>query len=329
MRRLIVSCVGVGLLVLLCASSAWADSSADGSEVTTGDQVVKSDKMPATSVIYKNLTVIRLNPLGLQNRFGLFWRKRLSDSDSLLRKNTYMMAGATAMVTPSLQRFGARVEVQPLAILQLFAGADLTWFLGNFDYMTSYKSADANYSDTDLKAASEAGQNYGAMGLRLTFGGILQGKVGPIAIRSNTRVHYYRMDTRDDDPLWFDIFDDILSPSRGFTFVQNNDVLFVRGRLVAGIRHTWSRSLLGDLADTPAVKALDTPRDSTHRVGPFIAYRLNDQDPYVTSMFRRPTLVVLTQWWVQHPYRTGQDVSQAFPWTVVAFAFGGQFSASN
>ena len=146
-QRIVRAATAVCVLIMAVSATSWADSSADGSEVTAAAKASSGDKMPDTSVVYSNLTVMRLNPLGLQNRFGLFWRKRLSDSDSVLKKNTYARAGVTAMLTPSLQRVGARVEVQPLAVLQLFAAADFVWFMGNFDYMTSYKSANVDYSE--------------------------------------------------------------------------------------------------------------------------------------------------------------------------------------
>ncbi len=313
----------VALVAALCMAPglAFSDSSADGS------RVVDDTKMPDVSVVYSNLTVIRYNPLGLQNRFRIGWRKRLSDSDSVLRKNTYFMASLTALITPSLERVGVRLEFQPLAILQLYAGAEWAWYLGNFDYLTSYKDAAQDYSDTALAAAADRGENYAASGLRLTAGAMLQAKVGPIAVRSNTRAHYHRLNSRASDPVWFDIFDDLLTPRRGLSFIQNNDLLFVKGRLVAGIRHTWSRSMLDDDA-LAAVPSNLSPRDSTHRVGPFVAYRLTKENKYASSRFRRPTLVLLTQWWVQHPWRTGQDTSQALPWTVLAFTFDGQLSGS-
>ena len=61
-------------------------------------------------------------------------------------------------------------------------------------------------------------------------------------------------------------------------------------------------------------------------MGPFVAWRLTDEEKYVDSMFRRPTLVVLSQWFLQHPYRTGQDVSQGVPWIAVVLAFDGQLA---
>lgn len=32
---------------------------------------------------------------------------------------------------------------------------------------------------------------------------------------------------------------------------------------------------------------------------------------------------MIVNWWLEHPYRTGQEVSQAVPYIVLGFAFNG------
>ena len=283
------------------------------------------DQMPSAALVYKAVTVLRYNPQGAQERLSLGVRKRLTDSQHVLRKNTFAYAGLTAMLTPAMQRIGARVEVQPLAILKLYAAAEWVWYMGNFDFVTSYKDAAQDYSDTALKAAGDAGTNYASSGMTLSAGALLQAKVGPLALRSDNLLQHWRMPMHNQDPVFYDPFYDLLTPSRGWTLVQNNDLLYVKGRLVVGLRHTMSRSLLPKKALEP-VAADQSPRDVTHRVGPFAAYRLTAEGKYADRLFRRPTLVVLTQWWLQHPYRTGQDVSGGVPWIAFVLAFDGRLS---
>lgn len=332
-RRPVTSCVLTAILGCIAVwtpgvSGAQAPAQAPASTAPPASAVgaaASDDQMPSAALVYRAMTVLRYNPQGAQERLSLGVRKRLTDSQHALRKNTFAYAGITAMLTPALQRIGARVELQPLAVLKLYAAAEWVWFMGNFDFVTSYKDADQDYSDTALQAAGDAGTNYAASGMTLSAGALIQAKVGPVAVRSDTLMQHWRMPMHNQDPVFYDPFYDLLTPSRGWTLVQNNDLLYVQGRLVVGLRHSMSRSMLSEKALAP-VAAGKSPRDVTHRVGPFAAYRLTADGQYADSLFRRPTLVVLTQWWLQHPYRTGQDVSGGLPWIAVVLVFDGRLA---
>ena len=39
--------------------------------------------------------------------------------------------------------------------------------------------------------------------------------------------------------------------------------------------------------------------------------------------FNKPTILLLVNWYLDHRWRTGADVSQAFPYIVLGFAFSG------
>ena len=282
-----------------------------------------ADRMPKTALMHQSLSIIRYNPLGLQHEHRLMWRMRLSDSDKILWKDTYVAFGPEIMATPSLQRFGVRLQAKPIAVFEFFALAEYLYFLGNFDYVQSYKDAAADFSTEAQKAATERGENYSALIGKVSVSGRLQAKVGPIAVRSTNRMSRFWFDAKDEHKVFFDIYTDLLTPVNGWTFWQDNDVLYINGRLIVGLRHTWSQSFLSDDAMQPV--AADAPAPNvTHRVGPIIAYRLRDDPKYGDTWYRRPTLLVLAQWWVKHPYRTGQEISQAIPWLVVGFAFNGR-----
>lgn len=296
-----------------------AEKSADKS----ASESASSDKAPAQSIVHRSLTLVRNNPLGLQEEYQLALRTSLSDSDHVLLRDTYFSIGPQMMVSPSLQRFGLRATLKPLAILELFGLVEYLWFLGNYDYVQSYSDASADHSPDALKAGTARGENYQTVGLSMALSARLQIKAGPLAIRSTSRFNRYWLDTKGQDPVWYDIYWDILSPRLGWTLLQDNDLLFVRGRLVVGVRHTWTRSWLSPAAMAPVAKGAPRP-DSTHRIGPLIAWRLVDDAKHAAKVFRRPTLLLLAQFWALHPYRAGQQVSQANPWLVLALAFDGQ-----
>ncbi len=278
---------------------------------------------PKSVVMHRALTLLRDNPAGLQSEHRLLWRMDLSDSDHILFRDTYLAIGPQLMVSPSLQRLGARIDFKPLAMLELFALAEYLWFLGNFDYVTSYDDASADHSPKALEVAGDTGGNYSATGLSLAVSARLQVKVKDLAIRSTTRMNRYWMDTKDGDPVWYDIYWDIMSSRRGWTMLQDNDLLYVKDRLVIGLRHTWTRSWLPDSAMAAVPEGAPRP-DSIHRLGPLVAWRLVDEPKYADTAFRRPTLLLLSQFWLAHPYRAGQQVSQFRPWLVIALAFDGR-----
>lgn len=284
---------------------------------------VVTDRMPDYAIIHRSLSILRHNPSGLQHEHRLMWQMRLSDSEHRLLKNSYFALGPQVMVSPSLQRAGLRASFKPFAMLEMFALVEKLWFIGTFDYVQSYPDAAADFSPEAQKAATERGENYDATGTQISLSARLQAKVGPIAVRSTNRLNRHWFNTKRNDPVWYDIYTDTLTPRDGWVFLQDNDLLFIKGRLVIGLRHTMSRSYLSDEVLKPLAVDADRP-ELTHRLGPFAAYRLNDDTKFVDSIFRRPTLVVLTQFWVKHPYRTGQSVSQAIPWIVVALAFDGR-----
>ena len=53
---------------------------------------------------------------------------------------------------------------------------------------------------------------------------------------------------------------------------------------------------------------------------PFLAYTFHDREDL---RFNAPTLVLISQWFVSHRYRTGQEVNQGIPWVALAFQFKG------
>ena len=59
---------------------------------------------------------------------------------------------------------------------------------------------------------------------------------------------------------------------------------------------------------------------ATERVGPIVAYTFYDEPG---GRVNRPTLIGILNWHTQHPYRTGQDVTQALPYIVVGYQVSG------
>jgi hypothetical protein len=162
---------------------------------------------------------------------------------------------------------------------------------------------------------------YATTGTQVTFGANFQAKLGPIAVRAAARLVRFDYDLRDGDRVFYDQFYDMLVPDEGWLFNDDADLLYVTDfGLVAGARWTATHAYHHRESFTPGETDLDL-NPTTHRLGPFIAYAFDKQPP--GARFNTPTIVFIANWWLQHRYRTGEDINQALPYLALAFMFTG------
>jgi hypothetical protein len=168
-------------------------------------------------------------------------------------------------------------------------------------------------SDDTLEANGDAGENYVANGTQLSLIGLLQLKVGPIAVRSRVTVFQNKYDANDGDTVMYDPFLDIALPVDGWGMTNELDMLYVKRALIAGVRHTFTRSFLDDVPNDP--------NKAYHRLGPLILYEVfRKRDAALSSI----KLLGLFQWYLSHRYRTGQTESQAIPYMGVGAILEGK-----
>lgn len=280
---------------------------------------------------YQTVTVLRLNPLGLINQSQIGYRYRLWDPEDnspnaplgqKILQNTFAGISFAPSFSPAFARPGVLVELMPLALLKLSALYERQYHYGTFDTIQSYASPNAEFSDEDQDKGGEAGLNYSTSGESLTLAALLQMKVGKIAARTNFRAQWTKMDTRRDDPVYYDIMFDVMQNAEGWMYTTDSDLLYYASdTLILGVRHTW---LTVDYPDDAWPDGVDRgPADDNiplHRVGPIAVYRLNNT---TGTAFNQPTIFMMANWWLKHRYRTGDETSQAFPYVLLGFAFNG------
>lgn len=302
--------MGVALWMLWGVAAVAQDRGARADDAAAiGDGVYVPP--PKDRLYYSNSVFARGNPLGLIDVFRIGWRHRLSDKDSLLLRDTSTFVAASVIATPAWARVGAYAEVQPIALLRVFADVSAIGYFGTFDQALSWDDPSARYSDQTI--AAEGDRARPTTGWVATVGGTLQAKAGPIAIRSTAQASRFDIDI-DDDVVFYDQYWDRLAPNKGLMLLNDLDVLYVRGDLRLGSRYTTTLNL------TDRVEGADGSL-THHRVGPLIAYQLGTK-PH-GSAFNRPTVFALAQWWVQHPYRTGEEQPAGLPLIAAGFAFDG------
>ncbi|MFN3196797.1 MAG: hypothetical protein ACE366_00070 [Bradymonadia bacterium] len=280
---------------------------------------------------YQTVTVFRLNPLGLINQSQLGYRYRLFNPEDKrpdaplgqrVLQNTYAGISFAPSMSPAFARPGVLLELQPLALMRFSALYEQQFHYGGFDTIQSFGSPNAEFSDKDQDDAGAAGLNYSTSGRSLTLAALLQMKVGKIAARSNFRAQWTDMDTRRNDPVYYDIMFDVLQPAEGWMYTTDSDLLYYASdTFIVGLRHTWLTVDYPDDAFLPDEnRDLSEKNVPMHRLGPIMVYRFNNVKG---TAFNQPTLFVMANWWLRHRYRTGQEVSQAFPYVLIGYAFNG------
>ena len=276
---------------------------------------------PEEQLFYQNLTVIRLNPLGLQNQFELDWRHRLYDpGDSLIMSQNFWALSATPILTPASMRLGVGAKFQPLAILKLEVKWEYLNYFGNFDLLQSYADPNADFSDSAIKDGGDAGLNYATDGWQLTLDGEARAKVGPVIVRNRFKAAYIDVALREGDTVFYEQYFDLLLPEKGWFFTNDLDLLFqVSKQLIVGARWAFMDVSYPDDA-FPEGASRKTDSAPTQRLGPLVAYTFFDEPG---EAFNKPTILLLVNWYLEHRWRTGADTSQAFPYIVLGFAFSG------
>ncbi|HWB79319.1 MAG TPA: hypothetical protein VG755_30365 [Nannocystaceae bacterium] len=286
--------------------------------------------------VYKNLTALRYNPLGLVNEFQFGWRVQLIDKNTTLFKDSYFALKAHTFLNPAFGRVGPMLELQPLAILNLQAIYNAVGYFKTFDQLQSFQSPNASYSDTDLDKRTN--RRYPGLGHYVTLAALVQAKVGRFAVRDNIKFYYAYFHlmrdpvTHRQDTVYYDQTLDILQPNKGWVATNDLDAIYLFDfGLKLGARYTLTHAFYTN-GMYPAGESTANRNSPTHRVGPAILYsppKWHKKAAKRTKLSRKrwynPTAILLVQWWVQHRWRTGEDVSAGIPYFVLGFAFEGDF----
>jgi hypothetical protein len=270
---------------------------------------------PPHRLLYRNRLLSRINPSGLQNGFELAYHYRLFDSDSVLFRDSYVGVALKPMISPAFTRIGISAQAQPLAVLYLEASWNWMAWYGVLGHPRTYPDANGDFSDTGVaNAADSQGDPAATSGWELDLIAELRAKVGPVVIRNKFTMMRSELSSAEpvSDSLFYDPLYDLLRPRSGWSLMNDADLLvyLLDEHLIVGARYTMAMALWpGDMGS-----------ETTHRLGPLVAYRFFMEPG---AAFDAPTAIALVQWHLEHPHRTGQDVSQAVPYIVLGFAFQG------
>jgi len=277
---------------------------------------------PRHRLMYSNALALRINPLGLEDRFSLMYRRRLSARTGKLWDDTYFGIGITPSVSPTIARIGPTVQLVPLAILQFRASYYFITYYGSHKFKAhDFDSPKDEFGPDTIKGRADAKQGINTIGGQAELSGLFQVKFGPIALRDEVIVYNNNIRLPGTSDVFFDFRHDLLVPGKGWFLSNDADLLYMNTkiRLNAGVRATYYHVFYPrDVYETG--DRIDNS-NTTARVGPVISYSFKDRPE---KRFTKPTLFLVAQWWVKHRYRTGQEVSQAMPLMVLGFSFMGE-----
>ena len=282
-----------------------------------------AEPAPRHRLMYSNTLVVRVNPLGLEDRFSLTYRRRLSARTGKLWDDTYFGLGFTPTFSPSISRIGATMSLVPLAILQFRASYYFIGYYGSQKYKAHPFTSPYDDSGPDsLKGRAEAKQAINTYGGQAELAALLQLKFGPIAIRDEVTFFHNTIKLPNPSDVFYDLRHDILAPARGWFLANDTDLVYVNSkhRFNIGVRATYYHIFYPASVYEPG-DVEDRTLGDTARLGPLLSYTFKDRPQ---RRFLKPTLFFAAQWWLKHRYRTGQDINQGLPLFLLGFSFNGE-----
>ncbi len=275
--------------------------------------------MPPHRLVYRNFTAARVGPLGLVNETTLGYRAQLVDKATRLFIDSYALVAAKVFLTPAFVRVGPVIEIQPLAVLNFGASYDFVGTFGNFGQVQSYPSAADRSGPDEFDRNKDAGLNYRTRGHLVSLWGLLQGRVRNVVIRTATRAMWSWFELRAGDRVYYDQALDIPMGNRGWAIINETDLIYMFPKLRLAVRHSVTQAFYESKHFAPG-EPVSQPNGPTSRLGPAVAYTFFDRPG---TRFNRPTVFVLSQWWLAHRWRTGAERHAAIPYAAIGFAFEG------
>jgi hypothetical protein len=140
----------------------------------------------------------RAGPSGIMFTVGAQRRWDESDGKSPMHQGRYAAVGISVGSNPAYAQGNFFAEWVPFAPLQLRAQYDAFGFFGANGALLSFPSAGARFSDAELDARS--GSERTGVGHRVMLSPILRAQLGPLLLRNQTDVAWYRLSS---DQGWF------------------------------------------------------------------------------------------------------------------------------
>lgn len=200
----------------------------------------------------------RTVPLGLALFNDTGYRKLLSDSDSLLLKNTYIEGGAYTITSPAYFRSGLYLESVPLSVLQLRTSIQAAKYYGTYGFLLTEEDGSApDWSLDNLDEIADKGNGVAGSVFYWETRATPRIKAGRVVALAEMRYLYLMHNTEKTtyEPFYDMLFEPrdhyiTFKPTLGFLPIQNDDTY-----LLTAARYDYARVFGNDLR-TSQINAL-------------------------------------------------------------------------
>jgi len=231
------------------------------------------------------------NRLGLQNQLGIVWGRPLVRSADPLLADAHLAAGFTHTLTPSYTRLGAWVEIAPLSVFVLRAGAEPSLYFGTFGSLMSFSAYDDDFSDRTRDARS--GDAYPGSAVRLHVTPSVRMRLGSFALASSAALEWWASNV--SGPFFYE-------PARDTLLKAAGDRLLLVSTVLVRERRTKSGGILRYGASHDLTEVPDAPGNRSQKVGLIVARRLASRRLGLPS----PWIGARVGYYLDDPSRKGQ-----------------------
>jgi len=210
---------------------------------------------------------LQVNPLGLRAEVEVNWKQTLFHSTRPLLKDAHVAFGIGNELSPAYTRLQGWVEVSPLSILDLRAGAEGVGYFGSFGNLVGLPSYDSDFSDDARKALQD--QAVARVGRRLYLSPVLKLRLGRLAMRAAAVFESWQV---KDAPqvVFYEPFRGTLLNAGGDSLVSGSNLL-----LIDVTRERTQRVLVGVFHDY--LNVWDAPQNRKQRLGPIALIALGER----------------------------------------------------
>ena len=268
---------------------------------------------PPAAWRHAHMLAARANPPGLvlDNTLGYELKLRhlygAEERHPLLGPTRGLIAGR-ALLTPQSAQLGPLLRATPLTVLELQLSA--LYALPSTGVARARRSQLSDAATLASINIDEGGADaIQTRGWLLSAQATLQLKVRRLAVRSAHQIRASLLRPEGSTGTFYDQNFDVITPFRSLLYQAETDAVYLSpdDAWLLGLRHTYTLPLAAGAG-------------RVERLGPIFLWNITQERPGVGG---KHSLVVLSQWHLQHSRRAGQEVSAWVPYFAVAYLMQG------
>lgn len=166
----------------------------------------------------------QLNPAGLRFELGVAWKWRLFSSTSALLDGAHVALGVTDQLSPAYDRLQGWVELSPLSVLDIRAGAEGVGYFGTFGNLVGFPGYDSDFSDDAREAIED--QAVARIGRRFYVSPALKFRAGRLSFRAGADFEWWKVHDAPRE-VFYEPFRGTLLSADGDSLVSGSNVLLL------------------------------------------------------------------------------------------------------